>query len=267
MDKRIAEATGFGYEWVDFKGAEGAWELIKETVDSGRSAKGWDWENILFAGYQDADTPEGRRVFAMADGPETFAEWLTWSKLSEYIDRILNWGCPRFGRHTGRVETMHAAQVALRVMKDLVEWSIDPPEKIAKAYPRATFGLAGIEKYAADCANTDEYEDWGACHDINPQWTIRNSTAVYLERVTADSVFPATVTGCIAAAAREYRAAYADWKELYAQLGHNAPQGAGKVRERRLAVAQAIRDALDHEKAALAELREAIGMAEGRTES
>ena len=36
-DARIAEATGFGYEWTAFPGAESAWALIVDSVDSGRS--------------------------------------------------------------------------------------------------------------------------------------------------------------------------------------------------------------------------------------
>ena len=30
MDDRITEATGFGYEWVDFRGIDEAWAIIKE---------------------------------------------------------------------------------------------------------------------------------------------------------------------------------------------------------------------------------------------
>ena len=87
IDERIAEATGFGYEWVDFRGVDGAWELIKESVDSDRSVKGWDWENILSAGYQDALEPEGRRIYAMVDGPDTYSRWWTWEEFGEYVTR------------------------------------------------------------------------------------------------------------------------------------------------------------------------------------
>jgi hypothetical protein len=75
MDERIAEATGFGWAWVPFDGAEEAWTLLKRGVDAGRPLKGWHAENVVFAGYQNAETPEERRVFAMTDGPEYYAKW------------------------------------------------------------------------------------------------------------------------------------------------------------------------------------------------
>jgi len=34
-DRRIAEATGFGYEWVSFEDVGGAWEWVIESVDAG----------------------------------------------------------------------------------------------------------------------------------------------------------------------------------------------------------------------------------------
>ena len=100
--RRIAEATGFGYEWVGFEGPEGAWSALRESVDASLPVKGWDWENILFAGYQDAARAEERRVFAIPDGPDTYARWLTWSKFCEWVARVEGWGCPQFGRHAGR---------------------------------------------------------------------------------------------------------------------------------------------------------------------
>ena len=137
MDDRITEATGFGYEWVKFKGIGEAWAIIKESVDSGRSVKGWFWENILFAGYQDADKPEDRKVFAIADGPDTFAEWWSWGKFGkEFVDLVTGWGATSLGRYMERVPTKPANEVALRVIKDLVEWSTNPPEQIRKKYPK-----------------------------------------------------------------------------------------------------------------------------------
>jgi hypothetical protein len=257
MDDRIAKATGFGYEWVPFEGAEGAWEVVKESVDSGRPVKGWYWENLLVAGYQDAAREEDRKLFVMADGPDTIAEWWTWQQFEEWTAK---WP-PQFGRHTARVETLSESDIALRVMRDLVAWSASPPDAARRQHPEAKFGLQGIEAYAADCADTETYQDWLACHDINPQWTVRRSTALYLQRVAAAALFPAPAGERIGAAAREYRAAYDDWQELYRQLGHDAPADAGKTKERRLAGAAAVRSALAHEKAALAELTQALKIA------
>jgi hypothetical protein len=58
FDRRIAEATGFGFEWIRFKDPEEAWELLKESIDSGRAVKGWNAENLILAGYFDAAEPE-----------------------------------------------------------------------------------------------------------------------------------------------------------------------------------------------------------------
>ncbi len=255
MDERIAEATGFGYEWVDFKGIVGAWQLIKESVDSGRSVKGWDWENILFAGYQDAENPKDRKIFAMADGPGTYAKWLTWKEFREYVERVEKWGCPQFGRHTNRVEMKPAKEVALRVINDLVEWSTNPPAHLIKKYPGATFGLAGIELYADNCADMEKFEDFGSCHDMNPQWPIRNSSAVYLKRVADAEIFPEEINSHLRKAANEYRTAYIYWKQFYNHLSHGSPEGAGRMEEHRLAGASGVRNALKHEKMALAELK------------
>jgi hypothetical protein len=254
MDDRIAEATGFGYEWVDFMGTEGAWELIKESVDDGKSVKGWDWENILFAGYQDAAEPGKRRVFAMADGPDTFAKWWTWEELGDYVKRMEEWKSTRFGRHTERVPTRPSHTIALRVIRDLVDWSTSPPEHLLTKYPKATFGLAGIERYAMDCADMERFEDFGSCHGMNPQWPIRNSTSIYLKQVAGNNVFPEGLNTHILKAADEYKAAYVYWKQFFNHLSYGGGEGWGRIEEHRMAGAEGIRKALAHEKIALSEL-------------
>ena len=257
-DRRIAEATGFGYEWVDFDGLEGAWALLRESVDAGLSVKGWDWENILFAGYQDAQVVEERKVFAMADGPDTYARWLTWDEFGEWTKRMKEWKCSRFGRNTQRVETMPAQEVSRRVMRDLVAWSVELPESIPKMWPEATFGLAGIQAYADACQASDPGEDWVACHDINPQWTIRNATGAYLRQVGEGKVFSEAVSAHLLAAATQYRAAYECWQAFYKLLGHRASETARKTRARRLAGAAVAHAWLAHEKAALSEVEQAL---------
>jgi hypothetical protein len=257
-DERIAEATGFGYEWVGWEDAEGCWRLLKETIDSGRPAKGWDWENCLFAGYRDADRPEDRKVFMMADGPGTYCEWRTWEQFLEWVGRVSNWNQKSLGRHTTRVAALPEREIAARVVRDLVAWSEQPPPNVSDRFGEATFGLAGIERYATGCADVEAFEDWAACHDINPQWTLRRSTAVYLERVADAGLFPEEAAGHIRDAATHYRDAFADWQEFYALLGHHAPEGAGKMKDRRAAGAAVARRWLEHEKAAIGQLRKAL---------
>ena len=154
-------------------------------------------------------------------------------------------------------------EVALRVMRDLAEWSSEPPDAANQRFSRAKFGLAGIEAYATDCADMATYSDWSACHDINPQWTIRSSTGVYLESVAGAGLFAEPVNVHLRAAAEHYRAAFADWHESYDLLGHGAPEGAGKMNQRRLAGSAAAQRWLEHEKAAIAEIRHALSLLAG----
>jgi len=252
-DRRIAEATGFGYEWVPFEGQKGAWQVLVESIDAGTSVKGWDWENILFAGYWPAETPEDRQVYAMADGPGTYSRWLTWAEFGEWVERMEQWNECRMGRYSGRVETKPPAEIAQRVLRDLAAWSAEHPASITERWPKALYGLAGIEHYAATLEASDPDEDEVACHPINGQWTVRNSTSVYLKRVAEAGLFAAPVNAHLLAAAREYRAAYESWQKLYNRhLGHGVPEVKRKTKAHRLGGAAAVRQGLEHEKAALA---------------
>jgi hypothetical protein len=257
MHDRIAQATGFGYEWVKIDGADRAWDVVKASIDAGQPVKGWYYENLLFGGYQDAAERNDRKVFVMADGPDTIAEWWTWEQFGKWVK---DWSQGQVGRHTERVEAAPERETALRVMRDLVECSHTHPERVRQEYPEAKFGLEGIEAYANDCADTETYEDWSACHPINPQWTIRNSTGMYLERVAEAGLFPEDATAHIATAARHYRAAFSDWQEFYDLLGHHAPEGAGKMKDRREAGAAVAHRWLEHEKAAIAKLEQALAL-------
>jgi len=265
MDGRIAEATGFGYEWVDFIGAEDAWRIVKESVNAGKSVKAMDWEGILFAGYQDAKDPADRKVFAMADGPSTSARWLAWKQFGEWADRVTKWKDARLGRHTRRVRKASAKATALGVIRNLVEWSVTPPDHVTKRLPRAKHGLAGIAAYADDVADAKgkppayfKETAWTGCHAINPQWTARNSTAVFLKRTAAAKVLNARANAHVLAAAEAYHAAYLAWGRFYEQLGHHAPKNAWADANRRAAGGAAAREWLRREHAALAELRAAL---------
>jgi hypothetical protein len=144
------------------------------------------------------------------------------------------------------------------VMRDLVAWSAAPPAALQKKYPAAIFGLSGIETYAADCGDTARFEDWLACHPINPQWAIRNSTGVYLKGVAKANLFPEQVNAHLLAAAGQYRAAYECWQAFYALLGHGASETARKLEDRRQAGAAVVRAWLSHERAALDEVGRAL---------
>jgi hypothetical protein len=275
LDQRVADATGFGYEWVGFQRAEGAWDLLKESVDAGRPVKGWHWENILFSDYRDASQAQARQVFAMADGPDTFAKWWSWGEFTEWVELVKRWRQTQLGRHTARVDTRPAGEIALRVLKDLVEWSTEPPKAVREGFPEGTsrlagafpegfpeaaFGLAGIEAYADECERSNLSQDWVACHDINSQWTIRNATGVYLKRVADANLFPAQVNAHLLAAAMQYRAAYESWQAFYNLLGHKAAGHVRMMKSRRVAGAAVVRAWLEHENTALSEIAQALAM-------
>jgi hypothetical protein len=255
MDERIAEATGFGWEWVPFDGAEEAWTVLKRGVDAGRPLKGGHAENVVFVGYQSATTPEERQVFAMTDGPEYYAKWWTWDEFEQWI---ADWSQNQLGRHTTLLIQSAPRAIVLRVLRDLVDWAEAPPDAVKQRYPNAKFGLEGIEAYAEDCADMEAFDDWHACHGINPQWTVRNSTAVYLDDVAETKIFSEPINAHLREAAVHYRDAYDAWREFYEQLGHGAPEGAGTMKSRRLAGAAAVREALAHEKAGIATLQKVL---------
>lgn len=260
IDRRIADATGFGWEWIAIKSAEAAWDLLKSTIDDGIPLKAFAGENVIFAGYEDSSAAENRKVFALTDGGEYFVDWWSWGEFSTWAE---HWGDGRLGRHAGRVAERPAQEIALRVLRDLVLWADRPPSVVEAEFPKAKFGLPAISAYSDDCADTKTFPDWHACHDVNPQWTVRNSTAVYLDRIVAENHVTRSANELLSQAADKYRAAYEEWRSFYRLLGHVAPRGAGKSSETRKAGAIHIRNALDHESAAIGQLSEALSIIDG----
>ena len=258
IDRRISAATGFGYTWTPFEDAESAWRLIVETVDAGHTAKGWDWEGILFAGYKGATDIVDRWIFAMADGPETYTKWLSWEEFCEWANRVIGWKQAQLGRFSERVEPAPTKDIALQVMRDLITWSTEPPHAVRNRFPGATWGLAGIRRYSEECRRVDIHKTWIACHDINPQWTIRNSTGVYLDCIAKAEVFTGRVNTHLKAAAVQYHAAYDCWAAFYALLGHGVPEAVREFPARRQAGSTIVMAWLAHEEAALAEVKAAL---------
>jgi len=268
IDRRITEVTGFGFEWVKFTDAEDAWRIITETIDSGRPVKAPHYEDAIFAGYQNADRPEDRKILAMGDPFPDLEAWWSWKEFGDWEKAAGTWNRRQLGRHTKRVRKTAAKTVAIRVLRDLVTWSGKPPAAVTKAFPKATFGLAGIDAYARDVGDfrkkPEKYfkdTSWCGCHGINPQWTVRNATAVYLERLAGTTTFGKKVNEHLAAAAKQYQATYAGWQAFYQQLGHGAPKDAWNTKTRRTAGAAAVREALEHEKAGVQEIRLALAAA------
>ena len=269
MDQRIAEATGFGLEWLPTGDAEDLWRVIKESIDSSRPVMGEYAEMVVFTGYQDAHHKAGREVFALEwHIPGTARGWLTWEVFERKYDRFAG-ALRTVARHSERVEVAPDREVALRVLRDIVDWSISPPESVrtglaARNVTRPAFGLAGIEAYADDIADVEDkpgdyfFCGWAASHVINPQRKFRYSTAVYLEHLAGTETFPDRVNRHLLEAAKDYGAACLGWEELQQQLGGPGPKEAWSKRERRLAGAAAVRKALEHEKAGIQHIRRTL---------
>ncbi len=255
---QIAKATGFGYEHPKFNDAEEAWQILKESIDTGRPLKAPDWEGILYVGYRDADRPGQRKVFGLSNEPGDICRWMSWEEWEDWAKRIVSWNLnDLIGRHTKRVRPASRKKTALKVMSDLVKYSTKAPGDWEKDNPNAIWGLAGIEAYAEDCANLRELPDFGMCHPINPQWATRRCSAVYLGRTAKADIFPKQVSERIKAASSWYFAAYHSWVVAHYQIGWGA-LGVKKTKAHRLAAAGAIRQAAAHERAAIGEVKKAL---------
>jgi len=263
-EDRIAKATGFGFEWIKFRDADHAWGVIRQSLDEGKPVRGYAAEHILFLGYRDAEKAQDRAVFAMAEEPEGFAKWLTWKEFSNWARREAR---PRLiGRHTKRLDAVPARETALRVIGDLVAWARKPPEAVQRRFPKALFGLTGLEAYAANCADVTRYPEWTICHDMNSQWPTRKSTAAWLKRLAEGKTFGAKVNEHLLAASKHYDKAVSGWVTAFQQVGWAAPQPwkeAGKDPTRRKAASDALRQAFEREREAVAELDRALALIGG----
>ncbi len=257
MDKRIADAAGFGWEWIPFEDPETGWELIKQSIDSGKPVKGWNEENLVFAGYSDSRFKHLRKVYVMSDGAGYYSTWIRWKSFCRWTKE---WSHGKLGRFNGRLSPRPEKDIAIQVITDLVNWSEKPPEKVIQQFPGTKFGLEGMKAYAADCKNMDKYKTWSACHPINPQWIVRNSTAVYLENLIKKEIFRGDINNYLIPAAGKYRAAYSAWREFYNILGYSAPRTAGRTKHNRKKGAESVRKAIEHEKEALGLLSKALDL-------
>ena len=217
-----------------------------------------------FLGYQDAAKKDDRQVY-FAYPFEYQGEWWPWEKFAEWARGTNN----AFGRAGKKVRSPSAKSLAVDVMKGIVRAATDDGRRERKEVPPdVKFGLAGIEAFAADVADTSKKPDdfdggWLGCHAICPQISGRKSAAVYLSRVAGE--FPKTGRDHLLAAAKAYEAAFAAWREWGKHLGPNESRKtlaqlkkAWRVKKNREAGAAAIRKALEREKAAIEEIKKAL---------
>lgn len=265
LDERIAQATGYESQWVEFEDAEDAWALVKQTIDAGTPVKGHcEGYYVVIMGYEDASSREERKVFSVTN--LTDEAWWDWKQFLWRVgDRDTQ---HKISRHTKEVVIADEKDIALRVLKDAVGWSVNAPEAVREKMSNAKLGLEGISAYADDIADAagkpaDYFASyWRGCYAINPQWTARNSTAVYLGRLGSTNVLSPKANQHVLAAAKHYKSAYGAWQEYDRFLGHKVPEkertDAWNNRGSRLAGAEAVRKALDHEEDAIGELDRAL---------
>ncbi len=265
-DERIADATGWGFRWTQTKTVDEAWGLIKKTLDAGKPVRTPWLEEMIFVGYQDATKKADRKVLALCIPFAHPAQWWTWEQLQEWHESdcsghgLLSW-------HTQRVRKLPVKESAAQVMKMMVQFARNDPRANDDWSKGVKWGLEGIEAYAADIADMsksgkkDVYfqAGWLGCHNIYPQVSGRLAAPAYLQRVAGE--FPDKVRAHILAAAAEYEAAGKAWREWETHLGRPAPEGAWDDPDHRRAGAAAVRQAAEHEKAAVSKIKKALAEA------
>jgi len=267
-DERIARATGFGWEWKQYETVEAYWQALRETLDANKPIHAPYYEEVVFAGYQDTDGQDERKVRPLAPhgvgaGPDT---WWTWQEFEEWYDK---WSHKVLGRHTGRVPQATPRESAIETLEAIVQMATDDPRAHNPGLDGVKWGLAGLEAYAADVGDTSKsgkedeyfYGGWLGCHAIYPQISGRASAAVYLERLGKSGIFPGAINELILAAAGSYKDARAAWGKYEKHLGNEETAEASDswtVEEHRLAGAAAIRQAVEHESQAIDQIQQAL---------
>jgi len=255
MDRRIADASGIQFERIEFGDIEEAWQKLKEHIDLGKPLIGWHWENVLFCGYKESDKIKNRKIFAIAVGPDDYQKWWSWKEF-KYWYRNQSKG--HYIQYAQRIDPLPQKEIELRILYNIAAWSVNPPEHLLQEYPKATFGLVGIQAYANTCSNLKKYKDWTACHDIQQQWGPRRSTAIYLGRMVKTGLFPEDVNHHLLSAATAYHQAYQNWRELYRQIGWESPRWAGRSKSRRMKATEAVWQAYENEKQGVQEIQAAL---------
>jgi hypothetical protein len=271
--ERIVHTTGFQLEWVAHEDLEQAWAWVKETLDRGQPVGADYWEWHIIAGYREGDVAEDRQWFVLANEPVTDWDgaWLTWEQIVKFAQDC-PWSRHRC-RYAGRVAKWTPEETAQHVMEWIVTWSERHPAADVEAYQGSFFGFEAIAAYAEDVGDLSKTveKDFtfgnNACHAITPQWGTRRYIGTYLANRAA--LFEGSARERMQEAADRYHDAHAAWVVFDDQLGQRFVHKHGGVQKegwadpaRRAEGSAAIYAALEHEKAAVASLREALSALE-----
>ena len=254
-DKRVADATGFGFEWVHVESAEDAWGKIAAFISDGKPVRAPHNEELIFAGYKDAARKSSRRILAMCKPLADPPEWWTWEQFEGWFE---NPGHHWIGRHTRSVRKLAAKESAKNVMAGIVTLALHDPRAKNSIFDGVQWGLEGVKLFAEDIADTTKKKDyfaagWHGCHAITPQYTGRKCAAIYLNRIAER--FPGKTNVHILNAVDDYDAAYDEWLRFRKA---ESVRGSWGNETRRGAMADAVYRALIHEIAAVDELEAAL---------
>ena len=272
--EKACAAVGVEFETLKCETPDEAFAAIKESVDDGHGLQGDYLEMLIFCGYKDAPLPEDRQVYWVCVPFSEGGKWWTWQ---QFID---GWWDKPWGRVLKRLGDRQAPRdpkkVAVETMQELVRLS---KEEYLKEHGALT-GITAMEHYAADIADPDKtiqnsddsntdscfFERGWGCFAVYPQWTARECSARYLDR--AAPLFDAPVREHMEKAAAAYHEEYVAWQKWETNLGRNhaLPAGEGDLDydrrwadpSRRKAASQAVLEAIEHEKAAIAEVEKAL---------
>ena len=261
--KRLAEATGFGWEWLKLETPETAWAVLKETLSSGKPVRAPYLEELIFAGFEEAEKAEDRKVFVLCEPFMNPGKWWNWQEFCDWFEKH-SFGF--IGRHTDLVECKGQMGIAQEIMRIIVQWANNHPMAEDRAYDGVKFGIEGLLEYAKDVADTsltENYFDrgWNGCYSIYPQWTARICTASYLRQVAKEC--GSRVREQLLSIANLYERAYSAWRVFEVYLGKDVPGGAWDDPARRVAGAEAILKAIEMEKKAIEEIAELLSDNEG----
>ncbi|MHA2325864.1 MAG: winged helix-turn-helix domain-containing protein, partial [Promethearchaeota archaeon] len=282
LRERIKNATGFEIYREIIENAEDAWKKITQQITQKKPVIGLWWEAVLFTGFQEAEDLNDRKIYVLADGPDTFIKWWTWKDFCEWFDTIVKFDDQEIFYYNRKKELKSTKEIAVQVITDLINWSQNPPKEVQDFFPKASFGLQGIEKYAYDCQNVEEVPGvFGPCHGINPLGALRNSSGIYLtnlantgvfsdeiakseeikkpkipmsKKIANKGIFSGKINRHLKTAGNLYKNAFKQWQKLYELLGHHIDDATKSSKEQRLKGANAIKLALNYEKEAIQEL-------------
>ena len=160
-------------------------------------------------------------------------------------------------------------EAAITALETMVKMAYNDPRAENPDFVGVRWGLDGLEAYATDVGDIsrsglpDEYfyQGWMGCHAIYPQISGRACVAVFLKRLGESETFQKEISMQILTAVGEYRAARAAWGEYERHLGNEETAEASNswlIDEHRRADAAAIHRAIEHETAAVAEIKKGL---------